>query len=109
MTIPHKTVLALLALGAGLGLGGCANVRGPAPAALSFYASPVTTGPAALAEPGKRGEACAQNYLGLVAVGDASIDAAKKAGGITRVASVEQSASRVLGYYAKFCTIVKGE
>lgn len=45
-------------------------------AALSFYASPVDAGPAAIAHPGKRGETCAQNYLGLIATGDASIDAA---------------------------------
>ena len=93
----------------GMGLTGCANVRGPAPAALSFYASPVDAGPAAIAQPGKRGEACAQNILGLVATGDASIDSAKRNAGITRVASVEQTAARVLGYYAKYCTIVRGE
>lgn len=105
MKILHLTGLALVALG----LGGCANVRGPAPAALAFYASPVDAGPAAIAQPSKRGEACATNILGLVATGDASIDAAKKSAGITKVASVEQSASRVLGYYAKYCTIVRGE
>lgn len=109
MKILQTSGLALLALGAGLGLGGCANVRGPAPAALSFYASPVTNGPVAKAQPSKRGEACAQNYLGLVATGDASIDTAKQSAGITKVVSVEQSASRVLGYYARYCTIVKGE
>ena len=98
---------ALLALS--LGLGGCANVRGPVPAALAFYAAPVDVGPAAIANPSKRGEACAQNYLGLVATGDASIDTAKKSAGITKVASVEESSTRVLGYYARFCTIVKGE
>jgi len=92
-----------------LSLAGCANVRGPAPAALSMYASPVDAGPAAIAQPGKRGEACAHNVLGLIATGDASIDGAKRAADITRVASVEQTAVRVLGYYAKYCTIVRGE
>lgn len=99
------SALALLALG----LGGCANVSGPAPAALSFYAAPVTLGPQDSAAPSKRGEACAANILGLVATGDASIDTAKKNAGITRVASVDHSSTRVLGYYARFCTIVKGE
>lgn len=98
-----------IALAAGLALaaGGCANVRGPAPAALSFYAGPLDAGPFASAS--KRGEACAQNLLGAVAIGDASIDAAKKAGGISRVASVEQVPTRVLGFYARFCTVVRGE
>ena len=108
MTNPSLTARAALALGLALALGGCANVRGPAPAALSFYASPIDAGPVANAA-SKRGEACAQNYLGLVATGDASIDAAKRSAGITRVASVEQTSSRVLGYYAKFCTVVRGE
>lgn len=91
-----------------LGLGACANVRGPAPAALSYYAGPGTVGPSAK-EPVKRGEACVQNFLGLIATGDASIDAAKKNGGITTVTSVDENVSRVLGYYAQFCTVVKGQ
>ncbi|MFP5430244.1 MAG: TRL-like family protein [Gammaproteobacteria bacterium] len=99
------TAAALLAMG----LGGCANVSGPVPAALSFYAAPVALGPHDSAAPSKRGEACASNILGLVATGDSSIDTAKKTAGITRVASVDHSSTRVLGYYARFCTIVKGE
>lgn len=98
---------AALALGLALSVTGCANVRGPAPAALAMYAAPLTTGPGVKA--GKRGEACAENALGAVAWGDASIDSAKKAGGITRVASVETVPTRVLGFYARFCTVVHGE
>ncbi len=91
------------------GLGGCANVAGPVPASLSFYAAPIGLGPTSSAAPEKRGEACASNILGVVATGNASIDAAKKNAGITKVVSVEHSSSRVLGYYARFCTIVRGE
>jgi hypothetical protein len=108
MKILSKTACACMALGLALTMAGCANVRGPAPAALAFYASPVDAGPAPVSS-NKRGEACASNILGLIATGDASIDAAKRNAGITRVASVEQSAARVLGYYAKYCTIVRGE
>jgi len=57
----------------------------------------------------KEGKACATNILGLVASGDASIDEAKRAGGIKEVASVDYQVSSVLGIYAKFCTIVKGK
>lgn len=107
MKILSLAARAAVALGLALAVTGCANVSGPVPAALSFYAAPLDAGTATSAS--KRGEACAQNVLGAVAWGDASIHAAKKAGGITRVASVEQAPIRVLGLYARFCTVVRGE
>ncbi len=54
------------------------------------------------------GEACATSILGLIATGDASIEAARRNGGITMVSSVDDSASSILGIYAKYCTIVRG-
>lgn len=57
---------------------------------------------------GKTGKACANNYLGIVAMGDASIEAAKKAGGITAVSSVDREYSNILGIIGEACTIVKG-
>lgn len=90
-------------------LAGCANVRGPVPAALAYYNGPITINQAASVTAEKRGEACAHNILGLVATGNASLDAAKQNGSISRVASVEQNTSQVGGYYARFCTIVHGE
>lgn len=107
MTILSLGTRVAVAAALALAASGCANVRGPAPAALSFYAAPLDAGTATGTS--KRGEACATNLLGAVATGDASIDAAKKAGGITRVASVEQVPTRVLGFYARFCTVVRGE
>lgn len=107
MKILSLTARAVVALGLTLAVAGCANVRGPVPAALAFYAAPLDAGTSASAS--KRGESCAQNILGMVAWGDASIDTAKKNGGITQVASVEQLPTRVLGYYARFCTVVRGE
>lgn len=57
----------------------------------------------------KEGMACASNILGMVATGDNSISAAKEAGGIQRVASIDYSRFSVLGViYEKVCTIVKG-
>ena len=47
--------------------------------------------------------------LGAVAMGDASVTAAKSAGGITKVAHVDHDNFGVLGIYAKTCTIVTGE
>ncbi|MFN3739317.1 MAG: TRL-like family protein [Thermodesulfovibrionales bacterium] len=72
------------------------NVKGPIDAELQSDAS-------------KEGKACASNILGLIATGDASIDAAKKAGGIKEVSSVDYKSSSVLGLYAQFCTIVRGK
>jgi len=57
----------------------------------------------------KKGEACASSILGLVTTGDASIRAAADAGGITRVASVDNNYTNILGIYAKYCTIVSGD
>ena len=47
--------------------------------------------------------------MGLVAQGDASISAAKAAGGITEVAHIDYTAHSILGIVADFCTIVKGK
>ncbi|MGA6828262.1 TRL-like family protein [Nitrospira sp. NS4] len=57
----------------------------------------------------KEGKACANTIMGLVATGDASITAAKAAGGITEVSHVDHSAKSTLGIVAEFCTIVKGK
>ncbi len=57
----------------------------------------------------KEGKACATNILGLIATGDASIDEAKRIGGIKEVASVDYQVTSVLSIFAQFCTIVKGK
>lgn len=56
----------------------------------------------------RTGQSCAINVLGIVAIGDASIDAAKKNGDIKNVASVDHDSLNVLNLFAKFCTVVKG-
>jgi TRL-like protein family len=57
----------------------------------------------------KNGKACANTILGMVATGDASIAAAKAAGGVTEVAHVDHSAHSILGIVAEFCTVVYGK
>lgn len=58
----------------------------------------------------KRGEACAMHILGLIATGDASIDAARKNGGIRSISTVdEQVSSFLLGLYSQVCTVVHGK
>lgn len=56
----------------------------------------------------KEGKACGQSILGWVASGDASVAAAKAAGGITHVSSVDHTAKQILGIIGDWCTIVKG-
>ncbi len=57
----------------------------------------------------KFGEACATGILSIAAFGDASIDAAKKAGGITEVHTVDFRESNILGIYVQGCTQVHGK
>jgi hypothetical protein len=57
----------------------------------------------------KTGEAQCISVLGLVAVGDCSIDTAKKNGGITKVNTVDWDAKNILGIYGTYKVIVSGE
>jgi hypothetical protein len=56
----------------------------------------------------RSGMSCAVSYFGLVALGDSGIEAAKRTGGISEVASVDYQTWSVLGIYARFCTLVRG-
>jgi len=57
----------------------------------------------------KRGEATCTSVLGLVATGDASIEAARLNGGITKVHWVDVSVRNILGLYAEYKVVVWGE
>ncbi len=57
----------------------------------------------------KTGAATATSILGIVATGDASIEAAAKNAGITRIHHVDHHTKNILGFYAEFTTIVYGE
>ena len=56
----------------------------------------------------KVGKASTTCYLGLWAEGDASIDTAKKNGGITTVSSVDVSVDSILGIITTYTTTVRG-
>ena len=56
----------------------------------------------------RTGVATATSYLGLVAVGDSSISAAKAQGGISTVSSVDVKRENILGVISKYTTTVKG-
>ena len=86
---------------------GCSSLRQPV---IGGIYSEVTASEAVSSnQAGNRvGQACASSILGLVATGDASIEAARRAGGITLITSVDGQSSNILFFYAKYCTIVRG-
>ncbi|MBO6101737.1 MAG: TRL-like family protein [Opitutales bacterium] len=57
----------------------------------------------------KTGVSSCKSYCGVVTIGDASIEAAKKNGGIKKVVSVDWKAKSILGLVGQYECIVKGE
>lgn len=60
-------------------------------------------------KPMKTGKSCVISVLQLVSAGDGGINAAKKDGNITKVATVDYDFMNVLGVYGQYCTKVTGE
>lgn len=100
-----QTILAILAASF---LSGCASLRAPLIGVL--YMDEKAGLEASSNQAGTRiGSACANAYVGLVAMGDASIETARRNGGITMITSVDESfRSYVFGAYQEYCTIVRG-
>ena len=100
----YKNLFATAALAV---LAGCAYASSPVTgiAYSDVRSSLMATGNAA----GSRvGEACSVSYLGLIASGDSSIEAARRNGGITLITSIDTLANSTMGVYAKYCTVVRG-
>lgn len=68
---------------------------------------PIAAGPAEKAL--KSGEACQHNILGMATIGDASTAAAKRAGKVATIHSVDSQMLGILGLYAQNCVIVSGQ
>jgi hypothetical protein len=103
-----KKLVLLLGMAAGIAISGCA-VTGPGLVNGTIY-SGYSLGSAVGAGTGtKSGEACAMSILGILALGDGSIESAKKDGGITQVASVDHTVFSILGIYGNVCTKVTGQ
>jgi TRL (tRNA-associated locus)-like protein len=100
--------LAASALLLALALSGCIFVRTPVVGALyTEVRGPVTATSAK--GPTKTGTACASSILGLWATGDASIQAATSAAGISEVSWVDEDArSLAFGVYGDYCVTVRG-
>lgn len=97
------TVLALALLAPMFGCAGAAS-----PVAGTIWADVHGPVDAEGAIGGKKGEACATSYVGVVGVGDASIATAAANGGIKTVTGVDHHTTNMLGIIAKFCTVVYG-
>jgi|tagenome__1003787_1003787.scaffolds.fasta_scaffold19541988_2 hypothetical protein len=89
-------------------LNGCA-AQAMAPVNGWIYSDVVgPLGATPVAKATRSGASCAVSYVGWVALGDAGIETAKRNGGISEVASVDHQSWSVLGLYARFCTLVRG-
>ena len=87
-------------------LGGCSSKAGLVGAIYAGYTEGLTSTAQVSV---KKGESCAMSILGLLAIGDASIDTARRAGGIRSISSVDEQYTNVIGIYASKCTIVRGK
>lgn len=105
-------IMAAIVLGFGVSLGACASspIKGKNAGGASVY-SDVQFNERATdnALGGKRGESCASDILSIIATGDASAATAAKQAGITKIASVDGTASNILGIYSTYCVVVTGE
>ncbi len=100
-----RLIIALLGV---VVLSGCATAR--APVTGFWYTETQSSITATANAAGNRvGQACAQSILGLVATGDASVETARRNGGITTITSIDESSNSILGIIAKYCTIVRGK
>ena len=98
----------ILIFGTALMLSSCATVRSPL---IGVWYTDVK-GPVAAtsnSNSSKVGSAEATSILGLVATGDASIDAAAKSAGITQIHHVDEHSTSILGLYATYTVLVYGE
>ena len=108
--MPISRWIPFAALAAGLSSPACLTVPGPQPGLLCTYAQ----GPLALAgektaaEPARVGRA-ESHFALFFTYGDASIAAAMKDGGITRVHHVDYEVKSLFWVFTEYTTVVYGE
>lgn len=95
-------------VGASLLLSSCAFVKTPVVGTLyTDVKAPLTA--TSNENSTKVGTAEAQSILGIVATGDASIEAAAKSADITKIHHVDEHSTNILGLYATYKVYVYGE
>ena len=87
---------------------GCAT---PFPVGLAFtdVDFPVLATDNPITEDTKKGVSTCESFLGLIAVGDASIEEAAEQGGITKITHIDWDAKNILGVYGAYTVTVYGE
>lgn len=92
-----------------LTLSGCyAGVASPVPGFLFAKVKAAQTGSASTGA-SKMGKATCESILGLIATGDCSIEAAKANGGLSTVQYSDVEVKNILGVYAEYTTVVRGQ
>ena len=100
---------AVLVVGLFMLTSGCATSMSQPQMGLLYSSVDFGTGATSNPAGNRVGEACAKSILGLVAWGDASIEAGRRNGGITQITSVDASTWSILGVYGSYCTMVRGK
>ncbi len=100
------TTLSLMACS--LLVGGCASTY-PMGSMYTNLKMPVATTSNVEGKVMKTGTAECRSYCGMVAIGDVSLETAKKNGGITKVVHVDWEVESILGIIAKYKLTVYGE
>ncbi len=87
---------------------GCAT---PIPVGIAFtdVQFPVLATNNPITEETKKGVSTCESFLGLIAVGDASIEEAAEEAGITKITHIDWDAKNVLGVYGTYTVTVYGE
>jgi hypothetical protein len=108
MSIRKFGAIALAAC-AFMSVSGCAVVASPVGNGSIFTSVSGPIGATTNIVTTREGKAKCSNILGLIATGDASIDTAKKNGGIQKVASVDYESFSILAIYSSYTVIVRGD
>jgi hypothetical protein len=104
-----KKGLGLLALVAAVGIfaSGCATAI-PAGSLYTEVSFPGGVGSGDISY-SKVGKATSNSYFALIAVGDSSIEAAVKNGGIQKIKFVDYKTKNILGFIGEYTTYVYGD
>ena len=57
----------------------------------------------------KTGSACTISVIGLIALGDASVNAAASSAGINKVNTIDLEGFSILGIFSRQCTVIRGD
>jgi hypothetical protein len=92
-------------------LAGClrAPVMPPAGLVVTAYSAPLDYAQERSPVSTKQGEASTFAVLGLLALGDASIQTAARQGGLTEIHGADYRYFSILGIYQRYTTVVHGE